>query len=49
MNRSALVFGGMLLTMDVYAASYITTQITDNLYWDEYAKINDQGDVVWTA
>ncbi|HEY5601837.1 MAG TPA: hypothetical protein VIM41_01890 [Gammaproteobacteria bacterium] len=49
MNKSALILCGTLLTCNVYAATYTTTEITNNTYPDEYAKINAQGDVLWTA
>jgi hypothetical protein len=44
-----LFFSGLVLAANSFAASYTTTQITNNTYADEYTKINAQGDVIWTA
>jgi hypothetical protein len=49
MNKSMLLLSGLLLTCDVFAATYTTTEITNNSFPDEHARINAQGDVLWTA
>jgi hypothetical protein len=49
MKRLTFWIAGMALMLDVYAAGYSTTQITDNTYPDELSRINAQGDVAWTA
>lgn len=49
MKNVTLFLGGLVLAANSLAASYTTTQITNNTYADEYTKINAQGDVIWTA
>lgn len=49
MKNVTLFLGSFALAVNSFAASYTTTQITNNTYADEYTKINAPGDVIWTA
>ena len=49
MKHLILVLGGLLSAMNSYAATYTVTQITDDNYNNEYARMNDKGDVLWAA
>ena len=49
MKKSLLLLGSLFLATNSFAASYTVTQITDNNYYDEYARLNERGDVVWAS
>ena len=49
MKQLVLILGGIFTAMNSYAATYSVTQITDDNYYDEYARMNDRGDVVWAS
>ena len=49
MTRFLLFMVGSLAAASSLAASYTTTQITDNNYNDQYPKLNAKGDMAWTA
>ena len=49
MKSILLLLSGAVLAANSFAASYTTTQITNNTNSDEYTKINARGDVIWTS
>ena len=49
MKKSFLLSGCLFLATNSFAASYTVTQLTNNNYYDEYARLNERGDVVWAA
>lgn len=49
MKNALLVAGGLALAFNAGAANYDATQLTNDVFQNEYAKINAQDDVIWAA
>jgi len=49
MKRILLTMGGVLTAMNCYAASYTTTQITNDNYDNLYPRLNNQDDVLYAS
>ncbi len=48
-NHLLVLLGGVFIASNCYAAGYKVTQVTDNAYADEYARLNEKGDLVWAS
>lgn len=49
MKKYLLLAGLFSLASNSVAASYNVTQVTNNNYYDDYAKLNKRGDAVWSS
>lgn len=47
--KYAVMLAGLALAFNAGAAGYSTTQLTNDALQNDYAKINAQGDVIWTS
>jgi len=49
MKRFLLTMGGVLTAMNCYAASYTITQVTNDNYWNDNPRINNQDDILYAS